>query len=185
MHFERITGPAEEPVTLTEAKAHLRVVDDSEDTLIAMLITAAREHCEDVARRTFVTQTYALTLDNWPDKPLALPLPPVAGITSIVYTDDNGNVATLATSVYVLDGGKLFVAPNQSWPSTSLRQYAGVKVTYTAGYGDAADVPSKYKQAVLLTLGHWFQNREAVVVGTSAKELPLAAKALLMTDRGY
>lgn len=185
MYVERITGPTAELVTLAEAKAHLRVVTTDEESVITMLITAAREFCEDVARRSFVSQTFELSLDAWPISPLTLPLQPTSSITSIKYVDSDGTTQTVDPTVYRLDGGKVFPASGKNWPSASLQPYGAIKVRYVAGYGNAAAVPAKYKQAVLLTLAHWFQNREAIVVGESVKELPLAVQALLLTDRGY
>jgi len=187
MYLERITAPAAEPVSLSEAKEHLRVISSAteEDDLITSLTSAARELCEDISRRSFVTQTLELTLDAWPVDFIQLPLRPIASITSVKYTDSNGDEHTVASTNYILSNDRLFLASGYSWPSDSLQPFGAIKVRYVAGYGDAVAVPNKYKQAILLTVGHWFQNREAVVLGDTPKELPLAVKALLLTDRGY
>ena len=62
------TAPTEEPVTLAEAKTHLRedLADVGNDALITILITAARLHAENVCRRAFVTQKWDLYLDAFP-----------------------------------------------------------------------------------------------------------------------
>ncbi len=181
--------PAEEPVSLAEAKLHLRIDHNDEDTQIASLITAARIHCEDIARRAFVTRTYRADLWRWHDL-IALPYPPLASVESIVYIDQAGQQHTLDSSVYGVDThaepGRIYLAQNQVWPATVLRDYAPIQITYTAGYGDAEDVPETYKAAIKLYLAHLYENREAVVVaqGVSMTRLHDALDALLLTDRG-
>jgi peptide/nickel transport system permease protein len=51
------TAPASEPITLTEAKAHLRVDFDDDDTLITAMIAAARGYVEEHCNRALLTQT--------------------------------------------------------------------------------------------------------------------------------
>ena len=46
MAYKVITAVATEPVTSTEAKAHVRVIGTTDDTLIAALISSAREFAE-------------------------------------------------------------------------------------------------------------------------------------------
>lgn len=66
MALKLTTAPTTEPVTLAEAKAHLRVDVADDDLLITNLITAARVHAENVCRRAFVTQKWDLYLDSFP-----------------------------------------------------------------------------------------------------------------------
>ncbi len=61
-----VTAPIEEPVSLAEAKLHLRVDYSNDDLLIAALITAARQHAENDTRRALVTQTWRQVLDQFP-----------------------------------------------------------------------------------------------------------------------
>ena len=183
------TEPSVEPVSLSEAKLHLRVDTDADDDLIERLITVARRESEKIARRSLITQTLSLTLDGWPAPVFTLPRPPVQSIVAITYTESNGDEITLDSDVYAFDAatGRVFLESGQSWPAVELRPYASVNVEYVAGYGDAAtDVPAEYKQAILLLVGHYHENREAVVVGAgfTATALPLAVRSLLTSDRG-
>lgn len=66
MTLTRIAGPAVEPITLSEAKAHLRVTDTVEDALISNLIKAAREEVEQATGLALITQEWRLYLDSWP-----------------------------------------------------------------------------------------------------------------------
>lgn len=182
-----VVQPTEEPVSLDEAKLHLRVDGTEEDDYIAGLIKAARESCELEARRAFVTRTLDLSIPCWPDYVLGLPLPPLVSVTSISYTDADGNVSTVSTSTYAVntnvEPGLLIRKPSASWPSVNLMPGPSIVVRYVAGFGTAADVPAVYKQAMLMTIGHMYENRESVIVGTIATKLPDAVSKLLSMDR--
>jgi len=185
------TQPVEEPVTLDEAKEQLHITHNDEDAYIGGLIAAARIHCEQVARRSFVTRTYTAILDGWPYMTrFELPYPPLLGVTSIKYTDQNGVQATFAASNYWVDGhsqpGRVAIKSTASYPSVTLKEINAVEIAYTAGYGLALDVPDIYKAAVRLMLAHLYENREAVTVaqGISVMTTPLGLDTLLLTDRG-
>ena len=181
------TQPAVEPVSLAEAKAHLRVDGDDENALIAQLIVAARRSCEEWARRAFITQTLDLRLEAWPSSVLELPMPPLQSVTSISYTDSNGATGTVTASDYTVyattDPGRIVLKSGKSWPGVDLMPGPSLMVRYVAGYGGAASVPANYRQAILLLVGSMYENREAFVVGTIVSKLPFAVEMLLMTDR--
>lgn len=184
-----IVQPTVEPVSLAEAKTHLRVDHDDEDTHIDGLLLAARIHCEKVARRAFTTRTLRATVDGWPaDGVIELAYPPLQSISSVEIRRADGTTEVVNPVDYVVDTdsepGRLFPALGASWPSATLRQLAGLAIEYVAGYGTAADVPQTYKMAILLLVGHWFENREAVVAGATAASLEDALNALLFADRG-
>jgi uncharacterized phiE125 gp8 family phage protein len=180
--------PTEEPVSLEEAKAHLRVDGSEEDALIARLIRMARESCEMKARRAFISRTVDLHLTEWPlSEQIEFADPPLQTVTSISYTDDAGVTATVPATDYVIysavEPGLLVLKGTATWPSVNLMPGPSIVVRYVAGYASAAAVPAIYKQAILLTIVHLYENREAVVVGTITTVLPQAAESLLMIDR--
>lgn len=184
------SAPATEPITTTEAKSHLRVDGTDEDTLIGALIVAAREFCETYQNRAYVTQTWTLTLDEFPTDGstwIDIPLPPLQSVSSIVYLDAEGTSTTWGTSNYVVDTkstpGRVALAPDKSWPTTQAGRINAVTITFVAGYGAASDVPDKVKQALYLLAGHWYANREAEVVGTVVGRIGFAVDALLGQDR--
>jgi len=93
MSLVQTIAPASEPITLTEAKAHLRVETDftEDDTIIGTFISAARESCEARTGRQLVTATYALRLGGFPcGDSIELPKPPLVSVTSITYVDTDG-----------------------------------------------------------------------------------------------
>jgi hypothetical protein len=118
-----VTPPGIEPVSLDEAKLHLRVTATDDDAYITGLITVAREYLEKIENRAFNTQTIRMQLDSFPDLPnatlkffiptysvesylaraislmsgpLRLYRPPILSVTSVKYLDNNGALQTLA-----------------------------------------------------------------------------------------
>lgn len=172
MSLRLITPPTLEPVTLPEAKLHLRVNGAAEDALITALITAARQHAEHITERAFMTQTWELALDAFPSAEIRLPKPALLSIVSVKYDDAAGAEQTLAPSAYTTDihaqPGWLLPAANVSWPTTADAANA-VRIRYTAGYGaTAADVPSGIKSWMLLRIGALYRNREELADGRLA-----------------
>ena len=179
MALRLLEAPAEQPVSLEEAKAHLRVDSDEDDTLIGSLIAAAVGHLDGatgILGRCLVTQEWALDLDAFPET-IVLPLAPVVSVDAVKYLDDDGEQQTLASSGYVVSAGRIEAAPDTDWPSTQARNGA-VTIEFTAGYGAATDVPPALKAAILLLIGNWYENRETVNVGNIASELPFTVQAL-------
>jgi len=179
------TAPSTEPITLAEAKLHLRVTSTVDDDLINSLIQTAREYCELIAGRAYITQSITLKMDYFVES-LELPRPPLISVTSVKYVDTAGDTQTLSSTYYTVDTvsepGRLLLAYNKSWPTIRSVQQA-VEVIFAAGYGDASSVPERVKSAMKLLIGHWYENREQVVVGTINKELDMAVKSLLAVDR--
>lgn len=167
--YKVTTEPTSEPVTLTEAKNHLRMdgltVDDD---LINSLITAARQYAEMYCNRGFVTQTITQVYNRFPPsgEVLRLSVSPVQSLSNVTYTDENGVSQTWSSSNYVLDTFtepcEISEANNVSYPST-IDQRNAVTAVYVGGYGLAAVVPNPIKQAILLMVGHFYLNREDTV----------------------
>lgn len=191
MRLKLATPPASEPVSLAEAKEQLRIDHSDEDGFITGLIEAARLYFEEAARRAFITQTWRLSLDEWPDDSdeIELPRPPLQSVTSVVYTDEDGNATTWSTDDYIVDTdsepGRIVLASNKNWPGVTLYPANPIQITFVAGYGnDSTDVPATYRQGIKLLIGHWYENREATVEAT-VKKIPLAADSLIWLNRAY
>lgn len=200
MALRLVTPPASEPLTLAEAKDHLRVTHNAEDNLLAAYVSAARQACEGYQRRSYITQTWELALDAFPSAhagEIELPRPPIQSVTSIKYIDTDGAEITMATADYQVDvdsePGRLFPAYGTRWPATRVVPNA-VRIRYVAGYAPtgapsvvdpAGNVPEPVKQAMRFYLGHYNANREGVVTGTIATPLPFAARAHLGPGRVY
>lgn len=159
MNPTRTTTPTE-PVTLAEAKLHLRVDGTDEDALITALISAARETCEDRIEGTIPVTGWRLTLDAFPDA-IKLPRGPVASVESVKYLDAAGVEQTLSPLDYLVDTvstpGYIVPAYGKAWPETR-EQINAVEVEYTAG---SATTPAALKAWMLLAIGDMYANREA------------------------
>ena len=181
--LQRTSAPASTPVTLAEAKAHLRIEHSLEDPLITSLLEAATEWSEDYQQKAYITQTWTLTLDRFPAGEIAVFRPPLQSVTTIKYDDVDNVNQTLAASTYVVDtssdqGGRIALAFNQSWPDT-YNEIGSVVVTFVAGYGAPEDVSQQIKAAIKLLLSHWYEHRESVSEGPSMTEVPMAVTSLL------
>ena len=173
----QLSPPAAEPLTLADAKLHLRVDADitEDDGLIAALIVTARQQAEHRTGRALVTQQWRLGLDRFADDSLELPLPKLQSVQSVTYLDSNGTRQTLANTEYdvITDElvGRLLPAFGKTWPDCRIRP-GSVQVSYTCGYGAASDVPQSIKAWMLLAIGAWYENREALTSGKPVAELP-------------
>jgi len=176
MTLKLISGPSAEPISLADAKAHLRVDADGEDALIGLLIGSARQAAEHQLGRALIAQTWELVLDAFPAAEIEIPAAGVSAITSVKYLDSTGAEQTLDSAAYVLDAEStpayLLPAAGYSWPSTA-DAVNTVRVRFTAGFGaTAADVPAAIRHWMLLHIGSGYANRESVAAGVSVAELP-------------
>lgn len=171
--------PAEEPITLTEARKNSRIDLAEDDDWIRDAIQEARELCEVFTKRCFVQTKVRLTLDSFPAWEFYLPRPPLISVSSIKYRDSAGVLQTIDSSDYTVDTarepGRITPAYGESWPE-SRGHTNDVEVIYLAGYGAADDVPAKVKRAVKVTVSAWNEDREG------ARGLPDAAKSLLRAN---
>ena len=193
MAYKLLVEPAIEPITLSDAKQHLRMEVSDDDALITLLIAAARQYAEQLTRTSFITQQWSLVLDAFPGPslmgvPAGLPwsLPghaillehgPVQSIDSITYVDMSSTVQTMPSANYIADMAGLLtrVTPKfgQIWPIT-LPQIASVSVNFTAGYGTTADkVPAGLVQWMKLRIGTLYENREEVATGRGITVTPM------------
>ena len=151
MALTLLTGPATEPVTLADMKAHLRIDTADEDDLILALISAARLHVEARTRRALIVQTWRLWLDQWPDHTiLSVKLAPLQSVTAARVYSEAGVATPVPTSAFHVLAG----APGRIlFSSVPLpgRAAGGIEVDLDAGYGPApSDVPATLRQAVRL-----------------------------------
>lgn len=159
----------------------------SDDTLLTALIQAAREYVEGYQNRALCPQTWELVLDNWPyGDCMEIPKPPLQSVTDIKYKDNAGTESTWDSANYIVDPDSFLgrVAPGYglNWPTETLYPAGGIRIRFVAGY---TTVPQTTKQAMLLLIGHWYENREGVseVSEKSMQEIPFAVKALLDLNR--
>lgn len=169
-----ITPPSVPLLTLDEAKSHLRVDHDDENSQIEAMAAAVASQLDPALGgwlgRALRPQTWRLDLDGFPCSEIVLPYPPLVSVTEFSYTDTDGATQTLAagTGYRVVNAGELanaVLAPpyNGSWPSART-DYASVRITYTAGYAATPTdlLPAAIRAWSLLKLGTLYQHRETV-----------------------
>lgn len=185
--------PASEPVTTAEAKAHARIDHSDDDAYIDSLIEAARSLVEARTGRSLITQTLILRLDGFPRNigydfrrvthDIVLPRPPVQSVSSVVYIDTDGTSVTLDPSKYDVDTKghmpRIVPAYGEVWPITRPATPNAVTITYDAGWTQASLVPAPLRHAIKLLVSHWYENREHVVVGTTAGKIPDTVDSLI------
>jgi uncharacterized phiE125 gp8 family phage protein len=172
--LKRAAQPVVEPVSLSDAKTHLRVDTESDDDQILALISAAREWCENYTQRTFVHTQWTMTFDTFPWE-IELPRPPVAVAS--------GNTATtLATSEYRVDRtsepGVIRTVYAGTWPSHLLDRNS-ISVTWWGGYGeDGTKVPKVVRAAILMLVAYWYERRLAADQ-VAATAVPFGVSSML------
>jgi uncharacterized phiE125 gp8 family phage protein len=171
-----ITPPAVEPVSLEEAKLHLRVDSDDEDDLIASLIAAARQAAETITGRQLISAQWQLVIDAFPSPGFAgigslgviqINKCPVQVVRSLCYLDLAGAWQTMSPSDYSVDvwrePARIGLVFGKTWP-TAQAQIASVKVVFDAGYGQPADVPEGIKNWIKLRIGSLYTHREEMAI---------------------
>jgi hypothetical protein len=192
MPLQLVTPPAEEPVSLLEAKLHLRVDFTDDDALITALISAARQAAETLTGRQIVTARWKLVLDSFPGPSLMgmpaglsfslpghavlLPKCPVQSVVAIQYLDMAGSLQTMPATDYAVDAAcepaRITPVFGKIWP-IHLPQIGAVWVTFDAGYGYAASVPEGLKCWIKLRVGSLYAHREEVALINRGKIEPL------------
>jgi len=182
--------PANEPVSLDEAKAQCRVDGTADDTALTAYIASARNYVEAYTGTALVSRTITAKCDSFADF-TRVPVAPLGAVSSVAYVDSAGADQTLATSVYDVrsDGltASLALKADQAWPT--IQTGSRITVTATAGY---ATVPPSIKHAILLLVSLWFDNRSplssvtrAAPEGSIIPEVPHAVESLLANYRSF
>ena len=156
---ELVTDSASEPVSLTEAKKHLELSGSDHDDQIALLIQAAREQWEHDTDTVMIEQVWRQRLEMFGE--FHFVPGPAKAITSVTYYDVSNSSQTLSSAYYSLDLSRNAFALNADydWPGTYTR-WDAVTVNYTVG---VSSVPAIAKQAMLLLIGYYFENRDMLM----------------------
>lgn len=176
LSYKIITDVATEPITLAEAKAQTRVLSDNDDAFISALISTAREYAESVHGRIYGTKTVEVVSDHV-DGVFNLPFKAESvTINSAKYTDSEGEEHDFGNYCVADEYRSLIVSSLP--PTNNLAEINPVVFNLTAGGN-----PSKpTKQAMLLLIGHWYENREDTQAG-GLVSIPMGAKTLLDLER--
>ena len=181
-----VTGPVVNPVSLNEAKQHIRVDFSDDDAVIDGCIRAATSHLDGYAGilgRAIMAQTWSVALAFFPPA-IRIPLGDLMSVESVKYFDPDGVEQTVDPATYYVGkdarGPYIVLKDGETWPDTAVR-YDAVTVTWIAGYGsEPIDVPDAVRHAIKMLAAHFYDERGSVVIGTIVEELPLGVRALTL-----
>ncbi len=170
------------PVSLQDAKLHLNISGTDDDIYISQLITTARQYVENLTGRKLITQTVTKYFDSWHE--FDLPYGNLQSVTSIKYTDSDGDQSTWSSGDYDVDTetlrGRVVLGYSKSFPSVTLTPVNPIEIIYICGYGATkAHVPYAISQAIKILVSHYYEYREPEVIGTIVAEVPMGVNALL------
>ena len=183
--YSVLTDSASEPLTKEEVRFQLKNESiTSDNDLLDIYIKGARQMAENYTNTALISKTIEQQFDDFPetteDNPhgaFKLIVPPLISVTSLVYTDADGDEQTIDSANYqvktLVQPGMVAPVATYTWP-TAYEGIYPITITYLAGYADAASVPFDIKQAMLLTIAHWYRNRV-----DTAKTMPTQAENLL------
>lgn len=203
-YLDVVSPPAAELFGVDEAKSHINNLgDSSKDGDVLSALVAARQHIENVLKRSLCTQTFDWILPGFADDfglywvsgaryPYApdcngfeIPRPPLISVDALYYRDADGAEQSISSSNFrviaprgpLASCGRLFASGSYTWPAT-IAEPDAVRLRFTAGYGGPEQVPEPIRQAAKLLLGDFFENREAQFVGVSVQDNPTVMRLL-------
>jgi uncharacterized phiE125 gp8 family phage protein len=181
-----LAGPALEPISLADAKAHLKIDHAADDDLLQAAIVSARFHVEAATRRALIAQQWRIHLDAWPrSRIVRLSVAPLLSVDAVTVTDANGEATVLDPADYEADvasvPARLVLVAGAPAPGRSAN---GIAIDVTAGYGaTSVEVPAALRQAVLMLVAHWYEHRGAVGHDLAVLVAPLGFETLVAPYR--
>ena len=184
------TAATSEPIALSEAKLFLKVDTSDDDALIGTIISSAREYVENFTCYQLLSATYTQYLDKFPNKNTAIELlmNPVSAVTHVKYYDSDNTLQTWNTSNYDTDlkgkPARITLANDATFPTVYDRTNA-VEIKFVAGYAStsATGFPKQLLNAMYLIIGHLYENRQDVIVGSIVSEMKKGADSILRQYR--
>lgn len=185
-------APAVEPVSVSAAKAHLRIDGNAEDILIASLIVTSRLHVEAALGLALISQEWRLTLDKWPEPrwsknaAVRFPIRPIRSVGEVRVRSSDGTPDVVPAERYLLDQDALtprLVPRDGSWSAPGV-PVGGIEIDFEAGMGEQPeDVPEPIRHAILLLVAHWYEHRDPMEIGSVGAAIPQAVSDLLKPYR--
>ena len=169
--YKVITQPATEVVATDVMKNNLKLDGiTADDSLVATLLIAARQRCEEYCNIKFIDTVIEQVWDEFPkgakfQNCLNLTIGNASAVESFKYYDESGVIQTWSASNYILDtyskSGRICTAANVDYPTIDTDRINAIVVRYTSGFGSSASaVPDAIKHAIMLQASYLYSNRE-------------------------
>ena len=194
MIVKMVVPPVAEAISLDEVREHLVVEAGVDDALLLDYLRSACRVAEEMTGLAPSAARYEASFDVFPrGREILLPRPPFTALVEFVYVPaegvDAGTEVDVPVALFYVDEtaepARLVLADGESWPTARLRS-SGVRVRFDAGYVTAADMPGALRQGILMLIAHWYQTREAILVGEAgmrAQEVPFGVRELFAQVR--
>lgn len=186
--LKRIAVSTFEPVSIQRAKHNSNIADSEKafDAFFADCIKAARDYIERQLGCCICEASYTLSLSKFPTYAIPIPVWPVAAVASITYKDtDNANqTVTFGTIVQPVNDDRytIYLTDWAAFPTARSTPNA-ITISFTAGWASQDVIPPSIARAALMLVSYWFENREAVLIGSISKETEFSVNALLDSVR--
>jgi uncharacterized phiE125 gp8 family phage protein len=169
--YKVVTQPASEVVATDVMKNNLKLDGiTADDSLVATLLIAARQRCEEYCNIKFIDTVIEQVWDEFPrgakfQNCLNLTIGNASAVESFKYYDESGVIQTWSASNYILDtyskSGRICTAANVDYPTIDTDRINAIVVRYTSGFGSSAStVPDAIKHAIMLQASYLYSNRE-------------------------
>ncbi len=183
--LSQFAPPANEPITLADAKNHCRIDVSTDDAAVTSMIVAAREMVENDTGRRIVTQTWDMYLDRFPIgfRDMRCPWGPWQSISSIKYIDLSGTQQTWGSTHYGLDSTsfepRIYLQWADIYPVPRPIQNA-IVIRHVSGY---TSPPESLKHAIRVLVAHWYDQARSMSSGLEIKSVPKAYESLIAPYR--
>ncbi|WP_411035100.1 head-tail connector protein [Shinella sp. BYT-45] len=185
MTIAELLPPAAEPITLAEAKAHLRLDTNDEDGLLTALIRTARQYLEAETGLCLIVRPLRLYLDRWPgERVIQIARGPVQAIETVTVYDALGEPVAVDAAGHVLDGAARPARLLLPRRPAAERAVNGIEIDFTAGFGESgADVPDTLKRALLLHVAAMYELRGVLAPDAQPGAVPPGYDRLVAPHR--
>ena len=181
MKNKLITEYSESQLQGLNLETRLKISESEEVALAKNLLRGALEAVYKSCNIVALNSVWECYFDDFED---VLKLYPanVTEIVSVKYKDINGTQQTLSTADYQQDlvsrPARIIVNQNSVFPATD-ESTNNVVIQFRAGYSSFDTMPEMLKVAIYMIVGHWYENRQDVVVGRTISQMPLASEYIL------
>jgi uncharacterized phiE125 gp8 family phage protein len=185
--LRRTNPPRAQPLSLDEVVLHLRLDPEAirgpEVPLLNGMIAAATQTLEDHAGVAVMRQEWRMTLRHWPavwGDPLNIPLPPLHELRGVIVNGQGQDLANYGVELDERLPARMYPLAGY-WPQIVLvpRQPQGIIIDFSCGHEKPEDVPASLRQALLLAIATWYENRESLQQFTLTPMLEIGWRPLL------